>query len=116
MSLSPSSSPYPAGDRSATGGRPAGLLRSRPGKACACRSSCWVHRSFHGGGFVLGSLDTHDGLCRSLANGAEAAVVSVPVTVIHYQGMTHEFVRHPFDDSKKARLQAATALKKAFSR
>ncbi|SNY89551.1 acetyl esterase [Nocardia amikacinitolerans] len=32
---------------------------------------------FHGGGFVLGDLDTHDGLCRSLANGAESLVVSV---------------------------------------
>ncbi|MGW1737390.1 alpha/beta hydrolase [Nocardia sp. NPDC001965] len=32
---------------------------------------------FHGGGFVLGDLDTHDGLCRSLANGAAAIVVSV---------------------------------------
>ncbi|WP_280437599.1 alpha/beta hydrolase [Nocardia carnea] len=32
---------------------------------------------FHGGGFVVGDLDTHDGLCRSLANGAAAAVVSV---------------------------------------
>ena len=32
---------------------------------------------FHGGGFVLGSLDTHDGLARSLANGARSLVVSV---------------------------------------
>ncbi|OQS13369.1 hypothetical protein B0T36_19885 [Nocardia donostiensis] len=32
---------------------------------------------FHGGGFVVGGLDTHDGLCRSLANGATAIVVSV---------------------------------------
>ncbi|MFI9536199.1 alpha/beta hydrolase [Nocardia fusca] len=32
---------------------------------------------FHGGGFVVGDLDTHDGLCRSLANGAAAVVVSV---------------------------------------
>lgn len=32
---------------------------------------------FHGGGFVLGDLDTHDALCRSLANGALAIVVSV---------------------------------------
>ncbi|WP_328388534.1 alpha/beta hydrolase [Nocardia sp. NBC_00416] len=32
---------------------------------------------FHGGGFVVGDLDTHDGLCRSLANGAAAIVVSV---------------------------------------
>ncbi|NUP25954.1 MAG: alpha/beta hydrolase fold domain-containing protein [Nocardia sp.] len=32
---------------------------------------------FHGGGFVLGDLDTHDGLCHSLADGAAAIVVSV---------------------------------------
>jgi acetyl esterase/lipase len=32
---------------------------------------------FHGGGYVLGDLDTHDGLCRSLTNGAGCIVVSV---------------------------------------
>ncbi|MGH0030083.1 MAG: alpha/beta hydrolase [Myxococcota bacterium] len=32
---------------------------------------------FHGGGFVLCDLDTHDGSCRSLANGAGVVVVSV---------------------------------------
>jgi acetyl esterase/lipase len=32
---------------------------------------------FHGGGWVLGDLDTHDALCRRLANEAEAVVVSV---------------------------------------
>ncbi len=32
---------------------------------------------FHGGGFVLCSLDTHDGLCRALANGAGCLVASV---------------------------------------
>jgi acetyl esterase len=32
---------------------------------------------FHGGGWVFGSLDTHDNLCRSLANGASCIVVSV---------------------------------------
>ncbi|HEX7378873.1 MAG TPA: alpha/beta hydrolase [Pirellulales bacterium] len=32
---------------------------------------------FHGGGWVLGSIDTHDGLCRSIANAAECVVVSV---------------------------------------
>jgi acetyl esterase len=32
---------------------------------------------FHGGGWVICSLDTHDALCRSLANGAGCVVVSV---------------------------------------
>ncbi len=32
---------------------------------------------FHGGGWTIGDLDTHDVLCRSLANGARCAVFSV---------------------------------------
>ncbi len=32
---------------------------------------------FHGGGFVMGDLDTHDGTCRHHAVGADAIVVSV---------------------------------------
>jgi acetyl esterase len=32
---------------------------------------------FHGGGFVMGDLDTHDGTCRQHAVGAGAVVVSV---------------------------------------
>ncbi|HEX3431453.1 MAG TPA: alpha/beta hydrolase [Rhizomicrobium sp.] len=32
---------------------------------------------FHGGGFVIGNLDTHDGLCRVLANESAARVVAV---------------------------------------
>jgi acetyl esterase len=32
---------------------------------------------FHGGGFVLCSLDTHDGQCRALANRAGCIVISV---------------------------------------
>ncbi|WP_175719186.1 alpha/beta hydrolase [Burkholderia anthina] len=31
----------------------------------------------HGGGFVIGDLDTHDNICRELARGAHAVVVSV---------------------------------------
>jgi acetyl esterase len=32
---------------------------------------------FHGGGFVIGSLETHEGLCRILANDSGCRVVSV---------------------------------------
>lgn len=32
---------------------------------------------YHGGGFVLGSLDSHDGVCRRLARGADCIVVAV---------------------------------------
>ncbi|NUP04768.1 MAG: alpha/beta hydrolase [Polyangiaceae bacterium] len=32
---------------------------------------------FHGGGFVLGSIRSHEGLCRALAERAEVTVVSV---------------------------------------
>ena len=32
---------------------------------------------FHGGGWVLGDLESHDHVCRALANGAECVVISV---------------------------------------
>src|SRR5262245_16559455 len=32
---------------------------------------------FHGSGFVLCSLDTHEGMCRNLAAGIDCVVVSV---------------------------------------
>ena len=32
---------------------------------------------YHGGGFVIGSLDSYDSLCRALANRAECIVISV---------------------------------------
>lgn len=32
---------------------------------------------FHGGGWVVGSIDSHDGYCRSLVNAADVIVVSV---------------------------------------
>ena len=41
----------------------------------------------HGGGWVIGDLDTHDTLCRELANGAGACVVAVD----YRMGPEHRF-------------------------
>ncbi|MEW8968185.1 alpha/beta hydrolase [Exiguobacterium alkaliphilum] len=32
---------------------------------------------YHGGGYVSGSLDTHDAICRTLANEADCTVISI---------------------------------------
>ncbi|GAB2665413.1 alpha/beta hydrolase [Prescottella soli] len=58
--------PGPAGPIPARMFRPEGLPSSAP-----------LVVYFHGGGFVLGSLDSHDSLCRFLARHAEVAVLAV---------------------------------------
>ncbi|HEY1118966.1 MAG TPA: alpha/beta hydrolase [Acidimicrobiales bacterium] len=57
-----------------------------PGPAGAIPARLYVPRAdgtppvvvyYHGGGWVLGGIDSHDGTCRALANASGAAVVSV---------------------------------------
>jgi acetyl esterase len=55
---------------------PAGTLPVRIYKSGA-PSPAPVLVYFHGGGWVCGNLDTHDSLCRALANAARCVVVSV---------------------------------------
>jgi acetyl esterase len=42
---------------------------------------------FHGGGWVAGSLDSHDGLCRQLSHDLGVAVASVHIAGAHEQGL-----------------------------
>jgi acetyl esterase len=46
--------------------------------------------------------------------GRRLAAAGVPVTVRRYDGMIHEFLRHPFDDAKVAIGDATAALKTFF--
>jgi acetyl esterase len=72
--------PPPIGEmRDLTAPGPAGpisirLYRAHPGKA-GDKQPALIY--FHGGGWVIGSLDSHDGVCRGLANGADCTVLSV---------------------------------------
>ena len=60
---------------------------------------------FHGGGFVICDLDTHDRLCRSLANASGCVVISVnyplapeyqyPAAVVDAYAATKYVAEHP---------------------
>lgn len=52
-------------------------LRIYRGAGTADAGALPVHVYYHGGGWVLGDLDSHDWVCRKIANGAQCAVVSV---------------------------------------
>ncbi|MBI3375878.1 MAG: alpha/beta hydrolase [Betaproteobacteria bacterium] len=60
--------PGPAGSITVRHYRPAGSATSETLPALVF---------FHGGGWVIGDLDTHDVLCRELSNGARCAVFAV---------------------------------------
>jgi acetyl esterase len=65
---------------------PIPLRLYRPlGSAAAAQLAVLVY--FHGGGYVIGDLDTHDVLCRELANGSGCAVVAVD----YRMGPEHRF-------------------------
>lgn len=50
-------------------------IYSRTGLHAAQPAAALIY--FHGGGYVVGSLDSHDGLCRQLAAGSDSVVVAV---------------------------------------
>ena len=62
---------------------------------------------FHGSGFVLCSLDTHDGMCRNLCAGAGCVVASVDYRL----APEHKFPAGPDDCLHATRWTAAHAIK-----
>jgi acetyl esterase len=68
---------------------PGGALRVRAYRPLGSRAGDALPALvyFHGGGWTIGDLDTHDGLCRALANEARCAVVSVDYRL----GPEHKF-------------------------
>lgn len=63
------------------------LPLAAPNGDAAARGALPVLVYFHGGGWVIGDLDTHDTLCRELANGSGCAVVAVD----YRMGPEHRF-------------------------
>src|SRR6201993_2700231 len=61
---------------------------------------------FHGSGFVLCSLDTHDGMCRNLCAGAGCVVASVDYRL----APEHKFPAGPDDCLHTTRWTAAHAV------
>jgi acetyl esterase len=64
---------------------------------------CLVY--FHGGGWVLGDLDSHDGVCRRLANQTDGCVISVD----YRMAPEHVFPAAVYDCAAATRWVAAQA-------
>lgn len=61
---------------------------------------------FHGGGWVVGDLDTHDNMCRGLCRGSQSVVVSVDYRL----APEHRFPAAVEDAVEAAKWVAANAL------
>ncbi|HQU67462.1 MAG TPA: alpha/beta hydrolase [Albidovulum sp.] len=92
-------------------GRPEGLSvedRAMGGVPCRVYSPASPRATvvyFHGGGFVVGGLDSHDDVCAEIADGCGVRVVSVDYRLAPEH-------RHPahFDDAFAATLAVAAAF------
>jgi acetyl esterase len=56
---------------------PAGAMRARLYAPAGAKPAAPLLVFYHGGGWVIGDLDTHDGVCRFLAANSGATVLSV---------------------------------------
>ncbi len=90
--------PGPAGPIPARMFRPRGLPTSAP-----------LLVYFHGGGFVLGSLDSHDSVCRFLARHADVAVLAVDYRL----APEHAFPAAVDDGSRRSDSRSTTRTRSA---
>jgi len=83
---------------------PAGDIPLRLYDARAIREPGPVVMFFHGGGFVIGDLDTHHNLCTEIA-----AEMDLPVVAVHYRlAPEHTFPAAPDDCEAAARWVAGS--------
>ncbi len=94
---------YSALDRTIEG--PHGSLPIRIYTPAEARTPMGILMYFHGGGWVLGNLETHDIVCRNLANGAGCVVVSVDYRL----APEHKFPAAPEDCYAATKWAAANA-------
>ncbi|TVR10333.1 MAG: alpha/beta hydrolase [Salinarimonadaceae bacterium] len=83
------------------GSLPVRLYRARPRKEGAAPLLIY----FHGGGWVLGGIDSHDGLCRRLAAVSNCAIASVDYRL----APEHPFPAAPEDAGAAVRALAGMA-------
>lgn len=101
---------YEASRKAAHRGRPAGLrVEDVTLAGCPARRYHAGTRGrvlfFHGGGYVLGSLDSHDDACAPLAVGAQCEVIALDYRLAP---------EHPFPAAYEDALAAAMALNGPF--
>lgn len=105
LQASPGVPPEVYSDEDRTIPGPHGLIPIRIYTPAEARTPMGILMYFHGGGWVLGNLETHDIVCRNLANGAGCVVVAVDYRL----APEHKFPAAPEDCYAATKWAAANA-------
>ncbi|MBW8268003.1 alpha/beta hydrolase [Caldovatus aquaticus] len=91
---------------------PGGAIRLRAYRGVGAPETAPCLVFYHGGGWVVGDLDTHDGPCRALANAARCRVVAVDYRL----APEHKFPAAFEDAAAALRFVAAEAARLGVDR